>query len=162
MAVDMFLKIDKLDGESQDKTHKGEIQILGFSWVVAQTGTSGAGTGLGTGRSEFQDLEIRKAVDRASPVLMKHCASGEHIASADLTVRKAGGEALEYLVIHLEDLMLTSYKLGGDPQNDVVQEIIRINYTKAAIHYTPQEQSGMGGAKVSGGWNLKENAPFDG
>ena len=162
MAVDMFLKIDGLDGESQDKNHNGEIQILGFSWVVSQSGTSGTGSGSGTGKSEFQDIEIRKAVDRASPVLMKQCASGAHIANANLTVRKAGGDALEYLIIRLEDLMVTSYQLGGEPKDDIVQEVIRINYTRAAIHYTPQESSGIGGAKVSGGWNLKENAPFDG
>ncbi|HEY6077940.1 MAG TPA: type VI secretion system tube protein Hcp [Polyangiaceae bacterium] len=162
MAVDMFLKIESLEGESQDKTHKGEIQILGFSWFVSQTGTSGAGSGAGTGKSEFQDLEVRKAVDRASPVLMKLCASGAHLTSANLTVRKAGGDALEYLIIRLEDLMITSYHVLGEPKDDVVQEVVRINYTRAAIHYTPQESSGIGGAKVSGGWNLKENAAFDG
>ncbi len=162
MAVDMFLKIESLEGESQDKTHKGEIQILGFNWVVSQTGTSGVGSGSGTGKSEFQDLEVRKSVDRSSPVLMKLCASGAHMTAATLTVRKAGGDALEYLVIRLEDLMVTSYQISGEPADDVVKEVIRINYTRAAIHYTPQESSGIGGAKISGGWNLKENAAFDG
>lgn len=161
MAVDMFLRIDTLEGESEDKTHKGEIQIVGWSWEAAQTGTSGSGGGSGAGKVEHQDIEIRKFVDRASPVLYKLCAMGQHIASADLTVRKAGGEALEYLIIHLEDLLITSFKLGGEPKQDQVTETLRINFTRAAIHYTPQVTGGAGGAKVSGGWDLKANALFE-
>ena len=161
MAVDMFLRIDSLEGESEDSKHKGEIQITGWSWEAAQTGTSGTGGGSGAGKVEHQDIEIRKYVDRASPVLYKLCCMGQHIKSADLTVRKAGGEALEYLIIHLEDLLITSFVLGGEPKNDQVSETLRINFTRAAITYTPQVAGGAGGAKVSGGWDLKANAPFE-
>ena len=161
MAVDMFLRIDSLEGESEDSKHKGEIQIVGWSWEAAQTGTSGIGGGSGAGKVEHQDIEIRKFVDRASPVLYKLCCMGQHIKSADLTVRKAGGEALEYLIIHLEDLLITSFVLGGEPKNDQVSETLRINFTRAAITYTPQVGGGAGGAKVSGGWDLKANQPFE-
>jgi type VI secretion system secreted protein Hcp len=161
MAVDMFLRIDSLEGESEDKTHKGEIQIVGWSWEASQTGTSGRGGGSGAGKVEHQDIQIRKFVDRASPVLYKLCCMGQHIKSADLTVRKAGGEALEYLVIHLEDLLITSFKLGGEPKEDQVLETLSINFTRAAITYTPQVAGGAGAAKVSGGWDLKANTPFE-
>lgn len=161
MAVDMFLRIDSLEGESEDSKHKGEIQITGFAWEAAQTGTSGVGGGSGTGKVEHQDIVINKYVDRSSPVLYKLTCQGQHIASADLTVRKAGGEALEYLIIHLEDILITSFVLGGDPKNDQVLETLRINFTRAAITYTPQVKGGIGGAKVSGGWDLKGNVPFE-
>jgi type VI secretion system secreted protein Hcp len=162
MAVDMFLRIDDLKGESEDSTHKDEIQVLGWSWAATQTGTSGVGGGSGTGKVEHQDIEIKKLVDRASPVLYKLCANGQHIASADLTVRKAGGEAIEYVKIRLEDLMITSFELGGDPKNDQVLETIRINFSRAGITYTPQNtKGGSAGAKVSGGWDLKANKTFD-
>src|SRR5258706_14144439 len=128
MAVDMFLRVDSIDGESTDSKHGGEIQIVGWSWQAAQTGTSGSGGGSGAGKVEHQDIEIRKFVDRASPVLYKFCCQGQHITSADLTVRKAGGEALEYLIIHLEDLLITSFVMGGEPQNDQVLETLRINF----------------------------------
>lgn len=161
MAVDMFLRIDSLEGESEDKAHKGEIQIVGWAWEASQTGTSGLGGGSGAGKVEHQDIQIRKFVDRSSPVLYKLCCMGQHIKSADLTVRKAGGEALEYLVIHLEDLLITSFKLGGEPKEDQVLETLSINFTRAAITYTPQVSAGVGGAKVSGGWDLKANTPFE-
>ena len=160
MAVDMFLEIEKLSGESQDKVHKDHIQILGWSWAVAQTGTSASGGGASAGKSEHNDLEIRKVIDRASPVLYQWCASGVHIGFVNLTVRKAGGDSLEYLVIRLEDVLITSFDVGGEPKDDQIQEKIRLNYARASLTYTPQEASGMGGAKITGGWNLKENAPF--
>lgn len=161
MAVDMFLRIDDIEGESEDSTHGKEIQILGWNWAAAQTGTSGVGGGSGTGKVEHQDIEIKKYVDRASPVLYKLCAKGQHIPTADLTVRKAGGDALEYLKIRLEDLLITSFRLGGEPKDDQVMETIRINFSRAGITYTPQIAGGGGGAKISGGWDLKANTEFD-
>jgi len=160
MAVDMFLEVEKLAGESQDKTHKDQIQIIGWSWAVAQTGTSATGGGASAGKTEHNDLEVRKVVDRASPVLFEWCSAGQHIGFVNLTVRKAGGEALEYLIIRLEDVLITSFDIGGEPKDDQVQETIRLNYARASITYTPQEASGAGGGKITGGWNLKENVPF--
>jgi type VI secretion system secreted protein Hcp len=160
MATDMFLRVDSIEGESQAQGHKGEIQLLGWSWAVHQTGTSGSGGGSGTGKAEHHDIEIRKVADRASPVLYQMCVSGKHIDSADLTVRKAGGDALEYLVIHLEHLIITSFELGGEPKDDQVTETIRINFSRIAMHYTPQVEGGGGGPKVSGGWDLKLGGPF--
>lgn len=160
MAVDMFLQIDKLTGESEDASHKGEIEILGWAWAATQTGTSGSGTGLGTGKVEHQDLVIRKRVDRASPVLYRNCAKGEHIASAKLTVRKAGGDALEYLIIHLEHLMITSFELNGEPGQEQISETLRINFTKACISYTPQVEGGGGSGAVTAGWDLKGSTDF--
>lgn len=160
MAVDMFLEVEKLAGESQDKTHKDQIQIIGWSWAVAQTGTSATGGGASAGKTEHNDLEVRKVVDRASPVLFEWCSAGQHIGFVNLTVRKAGGEALEYLIIRLEDVLITSFDIGGEPKDDQIQETIRLNYARASITYTPQEASGAGGGKITGGWNLKENVPF--
>lgn len=161
MAVDMFLKVDSLEGESEDSAHKGEIEVLSWAWAANQTGTGGSGGGLGAGKVEVQDIEIQKKADRASPVLYKLCCKGQHIANATLTVRKAGGEALEYLVIRLEDVMITSYQIGGEPKNDEILETIRINFTRAGITYTPQVSGGAGGAKVSGGWDIKQNKEFE-
>jgi len=161
MAVDMFLRVDTLQGESEDSAHKGEIQIDSWKWAAAQTGTGGSGGGLGAGKVEIQDIEITKKVDRSSPVLYKLCCNGQHLTSADLTVRKAGGDALEYLKIHVEDLMITSYEVGGEPKGDEIMETVRINFTRAGITYTPQVAGGGGGAAVVGGWDIKTNSSFE-
>ena len=160
MAVDMFLRIDTLGGESEDHKHKGEIEIQSWAWHVTQTGTSGTGGGSGTGKVEMQDIEIKKKVDRASPVIYKLCAKGAHIKSADLTVRKAGGDALEYMKVRLEELMITSYQVGSVTEDDQIIETIRINFTRSGITYTPQITGGGGSGAVSGGWDCAANKEF--
>ena len=162
MAVDMYLSVKGIDGESNDSKLKGHIQVLSWSWDVAQKGTAGSGSGLTAGSVEHRDIIIRKRVDKASPVLYNHCCTGEHIPSADLIVRKAAGKsgALEYVVIHLEKLLITGYTLGGQPQADQIEEELKINYAKIKITYTPQDDEGQGMPPVIAGWNLQENVTF--
>jgi type VI secretion system secreted protein Hcp len=90
MAIDCNLKIDGVDGESAHKDHKGEIQVLSWSWGVTQPSTSGLGGGAGQGKATPSSLKFTHAYDKASPVLAKQCASGKHFPTAVLTVRKAG------------------------------------------------------------------------
>ena len=160
MAVDMFLRIDTLDGESEDEDHGKEIEVLGWTFAGAQTGTSSVGGGAGAGKVEIKDIEIKKRVDRASPVLYKLCASGLPLKTADLTVRKAGGKALEYMKIHLEDMIITSFTVSPETQDDQIIETIRINFAKWGVTYTPQVAGGGGDAKVSGGWDMKKNIEY--
>lgn len=162
MAVDMYLKVEGIDGESKDSKHSNHIQVLSWSWDVSQKGTAGSGSGLTAGSVEHRDLVIRKLVDKASPNLYSHCCTGEHIPSADLIIRKAGGKsgALEYVVIHLEKLIITGYSLGGQPQADQIEEEVKINYAKVKITYTPQDDAGQGMPPVIAGWDLQENATF--
>ena len=98
-AVDMFLKIDGINGESEDATYKGEVDILAWSWGMSQSGTTHIGGGGGAGKANFQDLSVTKWVDKASPLLMQKLANGQHIKEATLVVRKAGGTPLEYITL---------------------------------------------------------------
>ena len=107
---DAFLKLDGIKGESADAKHKGEIDIMSFSWGMAQTGVSATGGGGGAGKVKVHDFSITKKTDAASPLLMLNCASGAHIKEANFVVRKAGGEQLEYLKIKLTDVLVSSYK----------------------------------------------------
>ena len=67
MAVDMFLKLDAIAGESIDKTHKGEIQILAFSFGATQSGSTHIGGGGGSGKVNFQDISFTKYIDKSTP-----------------------------------------------------------------------------------------------
>src|ERR1035437_3532731 len=96
-AVDYFLKIDGIEGEAQDKTHKNEIQLESFSWGETNAGTMAAGVGGGSGRVAMQDFHFVMKTNKASPKLMLACATGEHIKNGILTCRKAGKEQQEYL-----------------------------------------------------------------
>src|SRR5712691_1971915 len=98
-AVDYFLKIDGIEGESQDSKHKGEIDLESFSWGETQSGTHAAGGGGGAGKVSMQDFHFVMRVNKASPKLLQACAGGQHIPKAILTCRKAGKDQQEFLKI---------------------------------------------------------------
>jgi len=139
MAFDAFLKIDGIDGESADRTHKGEIEVESYSWGVEQTGTvSGGG---GAGRASPQDFHFTMGLSKASANLMLACVKGTHFPTATLTCRKAGGSnQVEFLKIKLSDLIVSSYAPGGaGVQVDRPTEAISLNFTKVEFLYTVEK-----------------------
>jgi len=160
MAVDMFIKIGDIKGESTDDKHKGEVDVLSWSWGATQSGTSGIGGGGGAGKVALQDLTITKYIDKASPTLLKMCCDGTHIKDVILTVRKAGGTALEYLKLSCHDALVTSITTGGSGGQDRLTENITFNFAKIKMEYTPQTAKGAGEASITQGWDQAANKAF--
>lgn len=158
MAVDMFLKIKGIEGEAQDNKHAKEIDILAWSWGMSQSGTSHTGGGGGGGKANFQDVSCTKWVDRSTPTLMAHCASGKHIEEATLVVRKAGGDTpLEYITIVMKDCMITSLSTGGSGGEDRLTENISINFSEVTYNYNPQKPDGSPEGNIPFGWDIAKN-----
>jgi type VI secretion system secreted protein Hcp len=159
MSVDFFLKLDGVNGESKDSKHAGEIEILSFTWGVQQVGAQGAGGGGGAGKAAFQDLRITKRVDLSSPALMQVATTGKHIPKGVLIARKAGGEALEYLKIELEDILVSSVDCGGASGGPELTETTTLNFAKVKITYTEQTKEGKAGKQANFGYDLKAGKP---
>jgi type VI secretion system secreted protein Hcp len=155
MAVDYFLKIEGIQGESMDKTHKGEIEIESWSWGATQTGTASRGGGLGAGKVDMSDFSLVKNVDKASPSLMLACAQGDHIKSACLVCRKAGKEQQEYLKITFSDLMVSSFMTNGSPGSPLPSEQVSLNFSKVEYEYKEQKADGSLGGAIKKFYDLK-------
>lgn len=157
MAVDMFLKIEGIKGEAQDDKHKGEIDVLSWSWGASQTGTTHTGSGGGAGKVAVNDVTVTKYIDRSTPLLMQQCFTGKHIKLALLTVRKAGGNPLEYIKIKMEDAIIASVSVGGSGGEDRLTENVSINFAKVHFDYTPQKPDGSADAAVPFGYDIAAN-----
>lgn len=158
MTTDIFVKIDAIEGEAQDSAHKGEYDVLTWSWTMSQSGTAHEGTGGGTGKVRVGDLAFTKYYDKASPVLMKMCCTGHHFRSAVLTVRKAGGKALDYLRLKLSNGLITSVSLGGEPDDDRLTETIMLSFESFTYEYVPQAKDGGAQGLIPASWNIAKNA----
>ena len=145
MAVDTFLKLGDIKGESKDSKHAGEIDVLSWSFGVSQTGTMGVGGGGGAGKANFSDLNIMHAVDKASPVLMTKCATGEHIKEATLISRKAGKGQQEYLIVKMNDILVNDVA--------VIPEVNRAA-DKYAIHNRLRNENVALSALEGDFWNI--------
>ena len=158
MSQDIFLKINGIEGESQDAAHKGEIEVLSFSWKVLQESTMHAGSGGGAGKATVEDLEFEHYVDRSSPNLMKYCLTGKHVQEAMLTVRKAGGSPLEYLKLTFSDVIVTSVQPFGANSDDLrVRERVRLSFSKIKQEYAVQNAQGGSGGAVTASYDIKGN-----
>lgn len=154
----MFLILDGIQGESKDKVHAKAIDVLAWSWGMSQSGTFHTGMGGGAGKASFQDISITKWVDNSTATLMNKIAQGGHVATAKLVVRKAGGDnPLEYVVIDMQQVMITSLSTGGSGGEDQLTENITLNFAKVKTTYTGQTDTGGKGTAVEFKWNIPEN-----
>ena len=111
--VDCFLKIAGVDGESVDAKHQGEIEVESFSWGETGAPVTWSGSGPAAGKTQAQDLQFVKKIDKSSPLLMLGCATGQQFKHAVLTIRKAGGSQQEYLKITLDTVLISSYQVAS-------------------------------------------------
>lgn len=157
MAVDMFLKIDALEGESRDKANAGWIDILAWSWGMSNSGTAHLGGGAGAGKVNVQDLSVTKYIDKSSADLMLACCTGKHFDKADLKVRKAGEGQHDYIVITMNEVLISAVSTGGSGGEDRLTENLTLNFGKVKFLYNIQDAKG---AVKKGGectYNIAEN-----
>jgi type VI secretion system secreted protein Hcp len=156
-AVDYFLKIEGIEGETEDAKHGKEIEVLSWSFSEAQMGTHSGGAGGGAGKVSMNDFNFSMRVNKSSPKLFLACANGEHIKSAILTCRKAGKEQQEFLKWTFSDLLVSSYQTGGSAGEVVPIDTIALNFTKIEVAYKVQKADGTLGEEFKSGYDLKKN-----
>jgi len=158
-AVDIFLKLDGIKGESLDDKHKDEIELSSFSFGLANPSVHVNGGGGASGKVSFQDIHFTSKVSSASPMLMLACASGQHIKEGQITVRKAGDNrqtGTEFLFYKFETVVITSVQ-DSISTDEGPSESVSFAFAKVNIEYKPQKPDGSLGAAVEFGWDLKAN-----
>ena len=159
MAVDIFLDIEGIKGESKDHKHKDTIDVLSWSWGMSQSGTAHMGGGAGAGKVSVQDINFTHYLDKSSPTLMLHCWNGKHIKKAKLIIRKAGEKPLEYLTVEMEDILVSHVSTGGSHGEDRLTENVTLNFAKFKAEYQEQKQDGSGGPKTEAKWDIPAGKP---
>ena len=161
MAVDMFLKIDGIPGESTDASHSDEIDVLSYNWGESQPPTAGgAGGGGAGGRVAVQDFHFAMRVNKASPKLFLACASGAHMRSAILTVRRSGGNPVEFLKWTLTDVTVGSYQTASNvPTGEQPLDQVSLRFAKIETEYRAVRPDGSLDAPIKAGWDVQANRP---
>lgn len=160
MAIDVYLQIDGIKGESTDGTHKDWIECKSVQWQVIQPKSATASTAGGhtAERCEHKDIVVTKLADLASPLLLQNCSSGKTIPKAKLEFMRADGKGdrIKYFEIELENVLIG----GVAPtivEGDILQESLNLKYSKVKWKYTQQKIAGGSGGNTSGGWDLSSN-----
>src|SRR3954451_22739104 len=154
MASDIFAKLGDIKGESIDDKHKGEIELLSWSWGVSNAGEMRGGMGGGAGKANFHDLSFTHKIDKASPVLLQACATGVHLKEATITHRKAGKGQQEFLVIKMNDVIVTAV-MDAESRDGDSAETVGLAFAKIDVEYKPQKADGSLDAGIHFKYDLK-------
>jgi type VI secretion system secreted protein Hcp len=162
MAVDYFLKLDGIEGESTDNKHAKEIDVEAWSWGESQTGSSvPGGGGGGAGKVSMQDFSFVMKFNKASPKLMLACATGKHIKSARLAVRRAGQGQQDYLTFTFLDVLVSSYQTGGAEASGLTPvDQVSLRYAKIEVEYKTQKPDGSLIVAAQFKYDLKANKSY--
>lgn len=146
--VDFYLKLDGIDGESSADGHKGQIEILSFSFGVDQQGSSASGGGAGAGKPTLSDFHFSMATSKASPKLFLFCATGQHIPSATFVIHRDGDTNAYYKVV-LQDILVTSFQSSGSAHGDVVPtDQFSLNYAEVKFEHTAADGTVTSGEAI--------------
>ena len=160
MAVDYFLDIDGVQGESEDAAHKNKIQVLSFTWGEFQPGNFGKTAGGSAGKASFSDFSFNMQTSKATPKLMQACASGKHISKAVLYCRKSTGDGgqQDYMIWTMKPVIVSSYNTGGSTGAEIPIDAVSLNYGAVEIEY--KTQGDTAGSLTTAGtfkWDITQN-----
>jgi type VI secretion system secreted protein Hcp len=155
VAVNAYLYIDGVEGPSTSKPK--HIDVLSFSWGVSQTAVYGAGASgkeAKAGRADFSNLSIMKVLDKTTPLLCDHCATGNILKEVYIVYDKPVGDKQEdYFRIYLKDALITSVQLSGSNENPM--ESVSFAFQGVEIAYKPEKDDGSLDAAISKGYDLE-------
>jgi len=156
MSVQIFLKLDGIEGESADAHHKGEIELIGWTWDLAAAPVSSSG--VAAGKTTIRDIAIHKQADLASPLLMLFAAERKRIAEGVVTNRRATGG--EFLVLKMRDILVTSLAESATTEANQVSETVTLAFREVEVEYRPTLSSGSLGPPQIFGWDTTRNRPL--
>lgn len=160
MAMDSYLQIDGVRGESADSKHDGWIECESISWSITQPRSATASTGGGhtAERAELSEITFVKLADLASPVLAQLCAAGKTIPRAKFEFMRADGqgERVKYYEIELENVLI-GHVAPSLARGRFMTETVALKFSKVKWKYSQQKIAGGLGGNTSGGWDAAAN-----
>jgi type VI secretion system secreted protein Hcp len=155
MAVDYFLKLDGIQGESVDANHKNEIQILSWSWGGSQTSSVSGTGGSGAGKVDLADFSIMTNFDKATPKLFKSLCEGTHVKTGTMTAVKSGANGKPYLTADFTELFVSSLQISASSEIPTIS--VSFTYNTLKIDYSVQDEKGNLTSTGPVSYDLKQN-----
>lgn len=150
-SIDTHLKFSDVEGESTHQDHKGEIEVLSWTWS-ASNASGLAGGGSGSGKAVPGEFHFTHFYDKSSPILGKYCIAGRHFDEVSMTARKAGEGQQDFLVMRMKEVFVTAIQPSGSAGGDIVEHV-SCSYKQIDFTYKAQNEQGGLGGEVRLSWN---------
>lgn len=162
MALEAFLKVAGIDGESTKKGFEKQIELEHFAWTVSQNATMHSGTtGGSSGKATVTDISFGKKLDKSSPSLLQGCLKGTHYKEVILTLRKVTGDVqMPFLIYTMNDCIFSLYSTSGGPHSEELIESMAINFARIKMEYAVQDARGVKAGNNTATWDITTGAPI--
>ncbi len=153
-----YIKYDGVEGEAQDKDHKGWSDILSFSQGIMQPGGAATGPTRRRGDVVMEDVTIVKELDKASPKIAESMCKGKVFPKVEihLTASTTDAGRVTYYAYELKNVLVTSYNVGGSGQaEDVPTEQMSLNFEEIKVTYTENDNTGKKKGNVEYTWKVE-------
>ena len=160
MAVEIFLKLDGIDGESIKTGAEAWIEVFSFSNGASNASSVAFGTGSGAGKVDLSSISMQKQLDKSSPKLYLNCCSGAHIATGTMIVREATGDETPkvYFQYDMTECFIDSISWGAAAGGGKPSESVSMSAKSLVVNYSQQQSDGTLAAPITTGWNVTMNA----
>jgi type VI secretion system secreted protein Hcp len=88
---------------------------------------------------------------------MQACATGTHMKEATITHRKAGKGQQEFLIIKMNDVIVTSVMHSGARGDGTYAENVTLAFGQFDLQYAPQKVDGSLDAAIHFKYDIKAN-----
>ncbi len=160
MAVDFFLKIPNMPGDSKDEKHKDWIEVESWSFGISNASDPGRGSGATKSVGNFTEFTFMKNADRSSPKIFLNNCAGEHISDVQFAAKKAGAKQgqVDYLLINFKDCIISSFQQSGGGGADVMPtEGVSFAFSEISFEYKQVDVKGNLSPAAAFKYDLKRN-----
>lgn len=149
-VVDIFLKIEGIEGQAADSGHQGWIEVDSFSYGVSRP--VGA-----TETATHKGLTLVKGMDKASPFLYLHCSSGRPLDEVVLEITRTAGDDVSMQEFRLRRATVTSVQASAASGAKQVKERLTLCYETIAWTYIKVDPvTGSVISEVTMQWDLTD------
>lgn len=163
MAIDAYLQLGDIRGDSTDDRHKGWVEVKNVDWGVTQPRATSVSTAGGhtSGKAEVHEVSFDKLADIASPILFQTCAMGKTIPKAKFEFFRADGDGVrvKYFEIELDNVMISNVHPNSG-NGGIISEKVYLASSKIKVVYTQQRIGGGAGGSTAGGWDSAANKVY--
>ncbi len=157
MALDIFLRLDTITGESVDRVFRGQTALHSVTSGLHAPVEVGTSAGAGTGRAMADRLVVTKWADSTSPLLAKALTTGTELATGRVSFRNPV-DGLVFLTMDLNHVFVSDIQSGTSPGDDRPGEQVTLAFGEIRSTYTRKNPDGTT-SQTTWFWSFITNSP---
>ena len=137
MALQMYMKMDGVLGDSKSYKHKGWADVLSWNWGM--TSNRKLANDIDGDKTSLNELSIIKSIGVDSANIRLLYAQGKIIPSVELSITPSVGKRevqTKYVYIKMEDVLIKSIVTGGSTEDAFFKEHITLLFDRIRFEYS--------------------------